>query len=234
MSSTIRRRAAAVALSDAVGAAVGIGGTSLALWSDTAELTGAVGTGHEFFAVGRPGAAVAAPTGTAVLTVGAEEAQRLVDDGEVADPIQVSSVNQGNKGLHYTCAPPARWCEGVLAAADRHVFRVADAAACSVDRLSAETLPATGEYASTPVPADYTTTSEPTDEYWCVYASLAELPSAGTYTNEATVTATAPTGDRVTAADSWHAAVVAALDPAAEPDHALTFTYTTFRPGGQP
>jgi len=234
MSTTRRRVTATVAAAGLVGAAVGIGGASLALWRDSVEVGGAVSTGYQSFAVGSPGATVVAPSGTADFTVGSEAAAALVRDGEVAVPVQVDSVSQGNKGLHYTVTPPASWGEGVLGASAVHVFRVDSPAACTTEALSPDTVPAPGPLSSTPVPATYTTGTEPVSEYWCVYASYDGPPALGEYANTATVTAVAPGSEQVSDEDGWNATVVADLDPADEPDHVLSFTSTTFRPGQEP
>lgn len=228
------RRTLAVTAAALAGGAVGIGGASFALWSDAVDVGGSVGSGYELFAVGAPGATAPAPSGTATFTVGAEAATTLVRDGEVALPVQVDSVSQGNKGLRYTVTPPTGWGDGVLGTADVHVFPVPAADRCSVDVLSPGDPFPSGPYDSTPVPATYSTATAPTVEYWCVYAAYDGPPLLGEYENTATVTATSPAGEQVEDADTWHAAVVADLDPAAEPDHEVTFTYTTFRPGEQP
>lgn len=234
MTRRLPRRTLAVTAAALAGGAVGLGGASLALWSDAEQVTGAVTSGHELFAVGAPGATSPAPSGTATFVVGAAEAAALVRDGEVAVPIQVDSVSQGNKGLRYAVARPQDWGGNVFGASTVHTFPVPDAAACSVDRLSPEDLVPAGPDTSTPVPAVYSTTTEPVTEYWCVYAAYAGPPVLGEYENTATAAATSPTGQRVEDEDSWHAVVAADLDPADEPDHAITFTYTTFRPGEQP
>lgn len=234
MSTTRRRRALAVASVAAVGAVAGIGGTSLALWRDSVETTGAVATGYQSFAVGDPGATVPAPSGAAEFTVGREAAAALVRDGEVAVPIQVDSLSQGNKGLHYELTPPVSWGDGVLGASDVDVFRVPTAEACSIEVLTPETVPDPGPYSSTPVSADYSTGTEPVTEYWCVYAAYDGPPQTGEYENTASVTARAPDGQRVESDDDWNAVVVADLDPADEPDHQILFTSTTFRPGQEP
>lgn len=143
----------------------------------------------------------------------------------------MDSLSQGNKGLRYELTPPAGWGANVLGAADISVFRVANTDRCSVDDLSREDVPSAGPLTSTPVAASYSTGTDPVVEYWCVYAAFDGPPVLGTYENTASVTATSPTGDQVGDEDTWDAVVVADLDPAAEPDHDIAFTYTTFRPG---
>lgn len=236
MSVTTRRRTTtAVVLSALLGGALGISGASFALWNDTAEVGGAISAGHEYFAVGRPGATVPAPTGTIDITVGAAEATELLREGEVAVPIQVDSLSQGNKGLRYELTPPSDWGQGVFAAAEaRHLFPVEDPARCSTELLPDGPPPGQGPFVSTPVSALYSTETVPTTEYWCLYASLDGLPEHGTYTNTARVTAQSEAGHGVSDEHSWHGLVVADLDPSDEPDHVLTVTSTTFRPQEQP
>ncbi|WP_152187679.1 hypothetical protein [Georgenia satyanarayanai] len=234
MTTTRRRTVLTAAVVGLTGACLGIGGVSLALWSDSTELGGAVAAGYQSFAVGTPGATVAAPTGTAVLTVGPQEAARLVRDGELAVPVQVDSLSQGNKGLHYVVSPPADWGAGVLGHARPALFAVDSPDACDVARLSPGSAPEPSGYESTPVPSAYTAATEPVREYWCLYASYDGPPQVGDYANTARVTARPPEGPAVQAEDTWDAAVLDRLDPADEPVHAITFTSTTFRPGEQP
>lgn len=235
MTTTGRHRTAVAAVVAAlVGGVVGVGGTSLALWRDSAELNGSVAAGYQHFAVGSPGATVPAPSGTARFTVGRAAAETLVRDGEVAVAIQVDSLSQGNTGLRYALTPPASWGEGVLGTADASVFRVAAAAECSTDRLSPDTVPSEESYSSTPVPATYTSGTDPVREYWCVYAAYDGPPTLGEYENRATVAAKSPTGQQVQDHDDWDATVVTDLDPADEADHHIDFTSETFRPGEEP
>ncbi len=226
-----RRTGVTVAVSAVAGAVLGIGGTSLALWNDTVEVTGRIATGYEHFAVGTVGDTVPASGRTATVRLGPDEARTLLDDGEVAVPLQVDSLSQGNKGLRYEVALPTSWGAGVFASSEVSFFAVDDPAACSVDLLTPESVPVDAEHASTPVPAEYTAGSDPTTEFWCLYAAFTGPPELGDYANTATVTADSPADEEVSDEDSWDAVVVADLDPAAEPRHPLTFTYSTFRPG---
>lgn len=234
MSATRRRTALTAAVAGLTGACLGISGVSLALWSDSAELGGTVAAGYQSFAVGAPGAPEPAPTGTAVRTVGPREAARLVRDGEFALAVQVDSLSQGNKGLHYVVSPPASWGSGVFGAADTTLFPVDSPRDCRIEVLSPETVPEPSGFESTPVPSTYSEGTEPVVEHWCLYAAYDGAPEVGDYANTARVTARPPEGPAVEAEDTWDAVVVARLDPAAEPVHAITFTSTTFRPGEQP
>ncbi len=234
MSATRRRTVLTAAVAGLAGACLGIGGVSLALWSDRAELGGTVAAGYQSFAVGAPGATVPAPSGTAVHTVGPQEAARLVRDGELAVAIQVDALSQGNKGLRYVVGPPASWGSGVFGAADTTLFAVDSPGDCRIEVLSPEGVPEPSRQESTPVPSTYSESTEPVTEHWCLYAAYDGAPEVGDYANTGQVTARAPEGPAVEAEDTWDAAVVARLDPAAEPVHAITFTSTTFRPGEQP
>ncbi|PYF99684.1 SipW-cognate class signal peptide [Georgenia satyanarayanai] len=234
MTTTRHRTALTAAVAGVAGACLGVGGVSLALWSDSATLGGTVAAGYQSFAVGAPGATVPAPTGTAVRTVGPQEAAKLVRDGELAVPVQVDSVSQGNKGLHYVVSPPEDWGSGVFGSADIALFPVASPRDCRTEVLSPQSLPEPSGLESTPVPSTYSTSTGPVTEHWCLYASHDGAPEVGEYANTARVSARPPEGPVVEAEDTWDAVVVARLDPAAEPVHAITFTSTTFRPGEQP
>src|SRR5699024_7018410 len=88
-----------------------------------------------------------------------------------------------------------------------------------------------GGFTSRPVSAAYSDTETPVTEYWCLLASLGDLPDTGRYSNTGTVTATGPNGEEISDSDTWNATVTTAMDPAQEGEHAITFTYETFRPG---
>ncbi|HIZ36539.1 MAG TPA: hypothetical protein H9815_12235 [Candidatus Ruania gallistercoris] len=248
MSETTTSRArsvAVVATSALLGGALGIGGASFALWEDAVSFDGEISSGYEYFAAGRGEAnattvadsamtaasdPVAPPTGDSVsVTVGAADAQVLVDDQELAIPLRTDSLSQGNKGLHYTLTEPD-WGEGIFGAADVHLFPVPTAADCTLD--NAPDNPAA--LISTPVSADYSDTTTPTTEYWCLVTTLNTLHDQGSYTNEVTATGTDPSGTEVSETDSWSAEVISAMDPADEPDHEIALSYTTFRPGEEP
>lgn len=244
---TSRARSVAVVAAAAVlGGALGVGGASFALWQDATGFDGQISSGYEYFAAGRGAAnsstvpdgamsaaseAAAPPTGHAAsVTVGSADAQVLADEHELAIPLRIDSLSQGNKGLAYTIAEPD-WGEHILGNAEVFLFPVPTAAECTVKNAPA-TQPT--DLASTPVPADYSDTTTPTTEYWCLVATLDGLPDEGSYTNTVTAIGTDPAGTEVSDTDSWSADVVSAMDPAEEPDHEITFTYQTFRPGQEP
>jgi len=207
------------------GIALGAGGASLALWSDGVTLSGEISSGYEHFAAGRAGDTAPATDGRAVASVDADDAATLLADGEIAIALQTDSISRGNKGLRYTVAEPD-WGDGVFGRADVVLFPVPSAAACAVDA----TVPADPVLVSTPVSADYSDTETPVAEYWCLVATIGDLPDEGAYENEAVVTAEDPSGTSVTDRDSWHAEVTTAIDPDDEADHLIAFDYETFRP----
>ncbi|RAF61441.1 hypothetical protein DN546_35345, partial [Burkholderia multivorans] len=74
---------------------------------------------------------------------------------------------QGNKGLRYELTPPD-WSGGIFGASDVSVFRVRAPSECTV----ANTPTTAQDLRSTPVSAEYSETTDPTIEYWCVSAKL--------------------------------------------------------------
>jgi predicted ribosomally synthesized peptide with SipW-like signal peptide len=229
-------------------------GTALALWDDDEQFSAEISSGMVGFAVGRPGATdrlvATGPRSQLGLPLGATEAAALLDTGRVAVGIQVDARADGNKGLEYMLELPELSGNSVLGNSTVRLYRVADAASCTADGGANGTLAATytppdadrdGTYepgvagwdktgvTSTAVRADY---QEPwtTTQYWCVVATLGNLPDEGSYTNTATV-AVEVGGETYTDTDSWRARVATAADPAAEPTPTIDFTHTTTRPG---
>lgn len=219
------RNAAVIGTAALAGLALGAGGVSLALWNDGVTFDGEIASGYEFFAAGRPGHTQPAENGTAVVTIGTSEANALVDDGEIAIPLQTDSISQGNKGLRYEVIEPD-WGSSVFGAADVAVFPVDSAEQCTAGAAQP-----TGDLTSTPISADYSTTETPVTEFWCLVAVLDGLPGEGDYLNTAEVTAEDASGAEVSDEDSWNAGVLSPLDPDDEPDHEIEFRYDTFRPG---
>lgn len=211
----------------ALGLLLGVGGGSMALWSDTAHSGGEIASGYEHFAAGRVNDTHPAQDGTVAVGLGPAEAATLLEDGELAVALQTDSLSQGNRGLRYTLTPPA-WESGVFGASEVSVFRVSAASDCTVAKTPARA----SALASTPVSADYSDTTDDTVEYWCVTAKLKNGGEIGDYTNTATVTAEDPAGTTVDAQDSWTARIRLGLDPKQEPTHEIVFAYETFRPGG--
>jgi len=229
------RSAVVFAGSLAVGATLAIGGASLALWSDAEHLSGSLAMGYERFAVGAPGAdLIPADGGSASFAIdGQDAASTLATDGQWAAAIQVDSLSQGNKGLHYTLTEPD-WGEGILGAAAVEIFWVPAPEDCRPGATPTPPPATVEDHTSTPVPATYTANTEAVSEFWCIQAELDALPGTGEYRNLARVTATDPSDIQVESTDDWNALVGSHLDPAEEPDHAIPFTYSTFRPGDAP
>ncbi|MGO1628675.1 MAG: hypothetical protein ACTHX2_07660 [Microbacterium sp.] len=220
------RHTAVIGTAVLTGVALGAGGASLALWNDAVTITGEISSGYEYFAAGPADSTQPAVGGAAVVAVGADEAQTLADDEEIALALQTDSISQGNKGLRYELVLPD-WGSGVFGAADVSVFPVESEAACTV----ASAVPTPADLSSTPVSADYSDTETPVTEFWCVVATLDGLPGEGAYDNTATVTARDDSQTEVTDSDSWNADVTSAIDAADEDDHEIEFRYQTFRPG---
>ncbi|SFJ80637.1 hypothetical protein [Cellulomonas sp. KH9] len=226
----VRRRATTLVVLAAALLGLGVGGTA-ALWRDAVDVDARVPLGVAVFGAGAPGQVSYATSGSTgvAYTFGPEEARTLHSAGAVAIPVQVDSLAQGNHGLTYTVEPSV--VGGLFGRSTWTLTQVASAQACttSVTGDSART--------STPWEATYTDAVAPTSEYWCLVARWA--PVSGTH--EDTVTATGSVtvpgvGDpvTVTGSDTWSATVVEDVDPADEPEHTLTFTFRTFRPGEQP
>ncbi|KZE09936.1 SipW-dependent-type signal peptide-containing protein [Brevibacterium casei] len=216
-----------LSLAAVLGILLGIGGGTLALWSDNASGTGEISSGYEYFAAGRVDDTQAAKGKKASVSLGAAEAETLLKDGEVAVALQTDSLSQGNKGLRYELTPPD-WSGGIFGASDVSVFRVRAPSECTV----ANTPTTAQDLRSTPVSAEYSETTDPTIEYWCVSAKLKDNGEVGQYENTATVTAEDPAGTKVEAKDSWNAKIRLGLDPKQEPNRDIVFKYETFRPGG--
>lgn len=207
----------------------------MALWHAEQSFTSQIQTGKVAFAVGAPSdhlAQNATASGTKLnYTFGKDEAAILISKKQIAIPIQVDSLSQGNKGMSYTVTPPS-FAEGsIFAAATTSFVRVASAAECKVGAVDA----GDGKFTRKPVSAAYSAEDvPPISEFWCLTASLSTAPGAGTYTNTATATANAVHGQvttKLTATDSWWANVTSPSDPTKEPTHTIDFTFETFRPG---
>lgn len=223
------RHTLVVSLAALVGVGLGTGGASLALWSDEEVFSGSISAGYEYFAAGHLDDTAPAASEVASVSIGAGEAETLFEDGQVSVPLQTESLSQGNKGLHYRVSEPSDWGDNVFGAAEINLFAVDSPEECTPESAPANA----AELASTPVTADYSTGDEPVTEYWCLTAALDERPGEGTYENIGSVTATDPSGTSVEDHAEWHATLSSDLDPAAEPDHAIDFKYSTFRSGEQ-
>ncbi|MBD7918327.1 hypothetical protein H9657_08570 [Cellulomonas sp. Sa3CUA2] len=229
---------AAVVLA-AVLVGAGTGGT-FALWRDQERGTAAMPVGVTVFGVGAPAtpgslATYATADGQSlVFEFGPAQAATLygttATGGAVAIPVQVDSLAQGHRGLSYTVTPSVSG--GVFGASTWALYKVASQAACTTSTTGTATTTAT------PWSTAYTSTRALTSEYWCLVATF--VPVTGTHENTATVTGTPDTPGMATprevtdTSDTWRATVAQTLDPAAEPTHRLTFTFTTTRPGGTP
>jgi hypothetical protein len=230
-------------------------GTALALWDDTEQFSAEIGSGMVGFAVGSPGAAnptvATGPADELGIPLGPGEAATLLGTGTVAVGIQVDARADGNKGLRYALDLPDLPAGSIFGSSTVQVYRVDAAADCSAEGAQAR-----GDLVATYTPADpdgdgtYETGTAGWDtrratsaavaadydeawtatQYWCVVATLGDLPDEGAYANTATV-AVEVDGDTYTDEDTWRADVTTAADPADEPTHTIDFTHTTTRPG---
>lgn len=229
-----RGRTVIVAVAAFAVGALAVSGASLALWNQSAFGEGQTRGGFEHFAAGQVGSVEEAVQGSVSVSVGVAEATELAENGKVAVVFQTDSVSQGNKGLQYTITAP-EWGDGLFGTTTPELFPVSSPAECTVtDHPTTGGLPfdaGAAPVASTPVSADYSTTTTPTTEYWCLVAELGQMPDVGSYKNTATATAKDDSGQQVSDTDDWSAVVTTGIDPADEDEHLVTFSYTSFRPG---
>ncbi|ADG75522.1 hypothetical protein Cfla_2635 [Cellulomonas flavigena DSM 20109] len=212
-------------------------GTTLALWRDRETGTLAMPVGVTVFGVGAPAAAgslakyATADGQSLTFEFGPAQAAALYGTtaagGAVAVPVQVDSLAQGHRGLSYTVSTSISG--GVFGASRSTLYKVGSPQACTTSTT------ATATTTSTPWTTAYTDTTTLMSEYWCLVARF--VPVTGTHTNTATVTGTPvipglPAQPSLTATDTWTSTARQTLDPAAEPTHRLTFTFSTTRPGG--
>lgn len=235
-----RRGVVLTALVLAVSVLIGLGtGGTLALWRDEFRVTANVPLGVAVFGVGAPATPGAlakyatADRQSLTFEFGPAQAAQLYGSGPAggtaAIAVQVDSLAQGHRGLSYTVVPTISG--GVFGASTWQLLKLAPGVAC--------TTAATGSAVTSSAPwtAAYDATSTLRTEQWCLVARF--VPVTGAHENTATVTGTPdtpgnPSPREVTDDDKWRATVRQKLDPAAEPTHRLTFTFTTARPGGQP
>lgn len=214
-----------------------IGGATMALWHAEQSFTSEIKTGKVAFAVGAPGTTLtqeANATGDKLnFSFGKAEAATLLDKLEVAIPIQVDSLSQGNKGMRYAVTPPEFGADSLFGAAKTELVKVESAANCKVSPRPALPSPLPADYYKrTPVSSDYSAGTAPKSEFWCLVATLDKAPGSGTYKNTATVTATPDKGTgTVTDSDQWWANVTSVANAAKEPTHTIGFAFETFRPG---
>ncbi|QCB93855.1 hypothetical protein [Cellulomonas shaoxiangyii] len=228
-------RRAVTALVLLLAVALGLGaGASLALWRDAEAVDARIPLGAVVFGAGAPGEVTYTTSGDqhpdrAVFTFGAAEAAELYNDGKggtVAIPVQVDSLAQGNRGLAYTVEPAV--AGGLFGASTWTLTQVESPAACTASATAESSL------TSTPWTAGYSDAVTPTSEYWCLVATWAPVSGEHTDTVTAAGSAVVPGLDapvEVTGSDTWSATVGEDVDPADEPDHTLTFSFRTFRPG---
>jgi hypothetical protein len=227
----MRRRTLLLPVTVGLAAAVvtlALPGVTYALWHTEIVDTATIRDAAVLFAVDGEHASSAAPA--VDVPIGKSDLRSLLTERRLAKPIEVVALSQGNRGLRYSVelpAVPAAPGDTILGAAELGVFRVADAAACTVDL----DIPASAPSTSTPVPATYSDSAVPEIEHWCLRADLGVLPDEGRFTSTTTITGAHALGELVEEVE-WDFAILTRLDAADEPPYEVTFTYETFRTGG--
>lgn len=224
-----------VALLLALAVLVGVGtGSVLALWQDAEHVSGRVPLGVVVFGAGAPGALEYATgttqrpdgrgTGRVTFPFGPEQAATLYNDndddgGAIAIPLQVDSLAQGNRGLRYELDLDVDG--GVFGASQLETYKVMNETVCTPDLVAEET------HEHTPWTSDYSATTTPQSDSWCVIARY--WPTRWQHENTATVTAPSPVGGAdVTDSDTWSAEAEITHDPADEPAHSIDVDFQTF------
>lgn len=202
--------------------AAAVPGATYALWHAELETTGVLTDAATIFSVNGTDASSASPA--VGVPLGPEEAQVLLDERDLAIPVEVSALSQGNRGLRYTVSLAPATADSVFASAQVAIVPVDDAASCTTDLALPESAPTD----STPVPAGYSDTDEPAVENWCVRAHLDGLPDEGAYQSSTTITGTHALGE-ISDETVWNFDVLTAFTAAAEPVREVVFTYETFR-----
>lgn len=227
-----RGRPAAAATAVLLGAVLvgGVAGSAAATWRDGETVSGAIVTGSVAFTVqwaagsGKTERTAAQNRDDVLhLTLGPAEAATLYETGELAVPIRVDALAQGNLGLSYEVRMPDPPEDTILGSTELVLVRVADPEDCVLQA----TPPPPGALTSTPVPATYSDGTAPIPEHWCLLGRLEEAPVAGSYTTTGTVEADSEHGT-VSDSDTWTSDV--RRDPAEEPDAHIEFRHETFRP----
>ena len=113
----------------------------------------------------------------AVLTTTDAMDTRLIVDKQIAIPIEVRSLAQGNNGLRYTPSVAVPADDTLWGASNVKVFPVTSAANCTVAAAPASSNLA----ARTPIAATYSTGTTPVTDHWCVVASHKSLPGDGVF-----------------------------------------------------
>lgn len=235
---TQRSRAGiALALAGVLGLSLGIAGTaSYALWRDSAEMSGSISSGYEYFAAGLLGDVEAPDQATDPFSVTvpsgweAAAAATLLSEHSVAVVFETQSLSQGNKGLSYDLVEPSSWGDGVFGDATVNLYWVDSPEQCAVGVPRPSDPDWVRGYESSPVSSDYSTSTTVVTEYWCLLAQITPPEIIGKYDNTATVTGRDPLGEELTDTDRWYVDLEKVYDAAAEGAHPISFTYYTYRP----
>lgn len=231
-------RAALVAVAAAALAAGSLAPSTMALWSNTADTTLATPKlARAFFGANINGGTEstisdlsnAANQKRTVSTTDAID-QMLLDNKEVAVPIRVRTMAQGNNGLKYTTSVTKPAANTLWGIADVKVFPVATAADCTVAAApAASALPV-----QSPWQPAYKTTTTVDEDYWCLVAT-ADIQD-GFYANVGTVEATSTIdGDKALDRSTWGTTIQSGITATTNsPSLTVTFDPEITRPGGTP
>lgn len=222
-----------------------------ALWTDADSADpGELSFGYDYMAAGTPGNLTSATwdgqTGTVEVPFwGPEQAQQLLDDGEIALVYQVEAISQGNGALTvtndaaYLAYMEHEAGDSILGNADMfYSFPVSDPSECVVDpdisywrdtavNITLPTDDVAGSYTLMDDPYRIDTEligqgDEPMVKYLCITAKVDG--GDGVHENTATVQGQGPGGAPVTATDTLTVEGLSLLDPADEPVLTATFT----------
>lgn len=231
-----RARTALVAVSALALAAGSLAPSTMALWSNTDDTTLATPKlARVFFGANIDGGTESTITDLsnganqkkAVTTTDAID-QRLLDGKEVAVPIRLRTLSQGNNGMKYTTTVTKPAANTLWGIADVKVFPVATAADCTVAAApAASSLPV-----QTPWEPTYKTSGVPNEDYWCLVAT-ADIED-GFYGNVGTAQGTSVIdGDQALDKSTWGTAIQSGITSTVNsPSLTVTFDPEITRPGG--
>ena len=210
--------------------ALSTAGGSVALWNSTRVITASISQGQVEFSVGVVGRAATAATDqshTADVTLSADDARSLLDDGAIAVPIEVRSLSQGNRGLRYSAVLPSPGPDTIFGASRVWLQSVSSPSECVVGGDPSGELTT---ITSTPVTADYSDSTVAEIEYLCVHAVRGTMIDEGTFSAGAAFSGSS-VGGTVQAEAEDTLEVTTALQPTDEPAYVISFSFGTFRKG---
>jgi len=221
--------ASAVAVCIAV-FALGTAGGSVALWNSTRVIAASIDQGQVEFSAGVVGRAATAATDqshSADVTLSADDARSLLDDGAIAVPIEVRSLSQGSRGLRYGAALPSPGPDTIFGASRVWLESVSSPSECVIGGDPSGDLTTVS---STPVSADYSNSTIAQVEYVCVHAVRGPMFDEGPFSAGAAFSGSS-VGGAVAAEAEDSLEVTTALQPSDEPPYVIAFAFETFRKG---